>query len=229
MTRILRRPGLATAAVLAACVLSGCGAHPGAAAIVGSDTIKESDLDEVALALCSAEAANSQAGASQDLAGRAARQGALSVLINAALSRQYGEANGVEPDQAQVAAALAANQGVIDKLPASRRTVFNDVVRDAVEGNLVILAVGRSELQKRGAKNIGEEQAFAVGTSVRDAWVKKRLKVSVDPRFGRFSGGALAYRSGSLSAPVSSGAAAGAKAAPDASWTAALPAAQKCT
>jgi hypothetical protein len=224
-TRTLR--GLALALVTV-CAISGCSTHPGAAAVVGSDTITDGRLDDVALALCSAQTVSAQ-GPAQDLAGRAARQGALSVLLSAELSRQFGAAVGVEPDQAQVSAAVAANQSTIDKLPAARRQAFEDTLREYAEGQLVLIAVGKAELAKRGTRNATQDQALAAGTALRDAWAKKHAKVTVDPRFGRFSKGSLVSTSGSLSVPVSTGATAGAKQQPDATWVSALPGNQKCS
>lgn len=216
---------LVVAPVLA---LSACSSHPGAAAVVGSDTISESRVDDVALALCSAQD-TAQTGASQDLAGRAARQGALAVLVNGTLSRQYGDANGIEPNQSQVSAAVDANQATIDKLPASRRAAFSETLRDFAEGQLVVVAAGQKQLRSAGAKSVTQDQALAAGTKIRDAWVKKNVKVKVDPRFGKFTAGALAYTSGSLSSPVSTDATAGAKQQPADTWVSSLPASQKCS
>lgn len=224
--RTLRGPLLA---LVAAFAMSGCGTHPGAAAVVGGETISEDRLDDVALALCSAQSGASETGPAQDLAGRAARQGALGVLLNGALSRQYGESKGVEADQAQVSAAVAANESTIGQLPSSRRSVFRDTLRDYAEGQLILLAIGRSELSKRGTANAPEDQAIAAGVSMRDAWVKKSLDVSVDPRYGEFSNGTLAAKGGSLSVAVSSRATEGAKQQPSSSWVSALPANQKCS
>ncbi len=221
-----RVAALVVAPVLA---LSACSSHPGAAAVVGSDSISESRVDDVALALCSAQT-TSQTSTAQDLAGRAARQGALAVLINGTLSRQYGDANGLEPAQSQVSAAVDANQATIDKLPASRRTAFSDTLREYAEGQLVVSAAGSQELRKRGAKTVTQEQALAAGTRLRDAWVKKHVKVKVDPRFGHFTeAGSLAFTSGSLSSPVSQQATAGAKQQPGSTWVGTLPATQKCS
>jgi hypothetical protein len=228
MTRTPTRWRLALVTVPTVLALSACNVHPGAAAVVGSDSISESRVDDVALALCSAQS-TAQAGAPQELAGRAARQGALGVLISSALSKQYGDENGFSPDQSQVSAAVDANQATIDKLPASRRTAFTDTLRDYAAGQLVVTEAGRRALERSGARNVTPQQALSAGLKLRDAWASKHVKVSVDPRFGTFSAGALASGSGSLSTAVSSTAAAGAKQQPDTSWVAALPASQKCS
>jgi hypothetical protein len=225
LNRTVRGPVLSlVAAAMALSSLSGCDTHPGAAAVVGSESISQGRLDDVALALCSAQSASSP----QALAGRAAREGALSVMVSSELSRQFGRAMGVDPDQSQVSAAVTANQSTIDKLPASRRSAFTDTLRTYAEGQLVVIAVGRRALLERGTKSPTADQAVAVGTALRDAWVKKHLKVTVDPRYGRFTKGSLVTSSGSLSVPVSAIATAGAKAQPDASWVSALPASQQC-
>ncbi len=216
------------AAALAMVTLSGCGSHPGDAAVVGSESLRTGQVDDVALALCSAQAAGGQQVA-QAVPARTARQGALGVLVSAALSRQFGQATGVRVDQAQVSAAVAANQATIDQLPASRRGVFEDTLRTFAEGQLTLIAAGRAQLARQGTRNASEEQALAAGTRLRDAWVRKnKIEVTVDPRYGRFSAGALRPQSGSLSVPVSSPAAAGARSQPDVAWVTALPASQKC-
>ena len=89
--------------------MSACATHPGAAAVVGSESISDTHVDDVASALCAAQGGRQNGQQPQDLASRAARQGALDVLINSSLSRQFGDSQGVQPDQEQVSAALAAS------------------------------------------------------------------------------------------------------------------------
>ena len=226
MNRSRRLPVLVAACAF---VLSSCGAHPGSAAVVGSERIGEGQLDEVAGALCAAQTGSQQGGPPQELATRAARQGALNVLISGSLSRQYGESQGVEADQEQVSNALASNAQSIETIPASRREVFRTTLRDYAEGQLMLVEIGRKALTAAGTRNVTEQQALAEGVRLRDAWAAKNVKVSVDPRFGRFTGGTLRPESGSLSAPVSAGAADGSKAQPSTSWVSSLPASQKCS
>ncbi len=224
--RILGLPVLLAAAAL---VTSGCAAQPGSAAVVGPDRIAASQVDDVAGALCAAQSGSAQQSAQpQELASRAARQGALDVLINGALSRQFGASRGLAPDQEQVSSALAANQQTIDALPAASRAVFRDTLRGYAEGQLMLVQVGKEELAKRGVANATDQQAIAAGTQLRNAWVAKNVSVKVDPRFGRFVKGALRAGNGSLSTPVSADAVNGAKAQPPASWVSSLPASQKC-
>lgn len=217
------------AAVLAGLLLSACSAHPGSAAVVGSDRISIGEVDDVASALCSAQSSGSAGGQQQDLASRAARQGALDVLISAELSRQFGKSQGVEPDQEQVSQALAANEQNINGLPASQRAVFRDTLQKFAEGQLMLVEIGRRSLARNGAKNITDEQALSEGTRLRNAWVRKNVDVSVDPRYGEFAKGSLVAKSGSLSVPVSQRAADGNSPDPSAGWVSALPASQKCS
>jgi hypothetical protein len=217
------------AAVLAALLLSACGTHPGSAAVVGSDRISNAELDDVAIALCSAQGAGNAPGEVQELASRSARQGALDVLISATLSHQFGESQGVQPDQEQVSAALAANERNISGLPKEQRGIFRDTLRKFAEGQLMLIEVGRRSLTEKGARNVTDQQAISEGTRLRNAWASKNADVSVDPRYGEYSKGALLAKSGSLSVPVSQAATDGDSPNPSAGWVASLPASQKCS
>ena len=221
------RTVLAAVAAAAGLLLSACSAHPGSAAVVGDESISDSRVDDVASALCAAQGGGQSGG--QDLASRGARQGALDVLINSALSRQYGASQGVQPDQEQVSAALAANSQNISGLPAEHRQDFKDTLREYAEGQLMLIDIGRRELAKSGTKNATEQQAVSEGTKLRNAWAAKNADVTVDPRFGEYSKNALLPKSGSLSVAASKTAADGDSPDPSQGWVASLPASQKCS
>ena len=221
------RTVLAAVAAAAGLALSACSAHPGSAAVVGDESISDSRVDDVASALCAAQGGGQSGG--QDLASRGARQGALDVLINSALSRQYGASQGVQPDQEQVSAALAANEQNISGLPAEHRQDFKDTLREYAEGQLMLIDIGRRELAKAGTKNATEQQAVSEGTKLRNAWAAKNADVTVDPRFGEYSKNALLPKSGSLSVAASQSATDGSSPDPSPGWIAALPASQKCS
>jgi hypothetical protein len=214
---------------VAAFAMTACSTHPGSAAVVGSTSISEARVDDVALALCSAQAGSpQQAQQPQELASRAARQGALNVLIEAELSRQFGESEGLEPDPSGVSAALEANAASIQALPADRRAALRDTLRDFTRGQLVLVEAGRRSLSKGGGgAQVTQEQAVAEGTKLRNAWAKK-VDVAVDPRYGEFKGNTLQATSGSLSVPATQRAEDGDSPNPSAGWVAALPASQKC-
>ena len=221
------RTVLAAVAAAAGLALSACSAHPGSAAVVGDESISDSRVDDVASALCAAQGGGQ--GGGQDLASRGARQGALDVLINSSLSRQYGASQGVQPDQEQVSAALAANAQNISGLPAEHRQDFKDTLREYAEGQLMLIDIGRRELAKAGTKNATEQQAVSEGTKLRNAWAAKNAEVTVDPRFGEYSKNALLPKSGSLSVAASKSATDGGSPDPSPGWIAALPASQKCS
>jgi hypothetical protein len=229
VTRSRTLRGIALA-VTAAAALSSCSSHPGAAATVGSDSISESHVDDVALQLCTARSVSAKAQGQkvQVLQSRAARQGAVNLLISNALSEQFGATVGAKPDAEQVAAALASFQTTIDAMPASLRAPYESTLRELVSGELVLVDAGKKQLSTAGTAKVTDQQAFAAGTKLRDEWATKHADVSVDPRFGRFTKGALAPGSGSLSVPVSTSAVAGASAQPNTSFVGALPDNQKC-
>ena len=216
-------------ALAAAFVMSSCATHPGSAAVVGSESISDGHVDEVAHALCAAQGASQDGQSAQTLASRSARQGALGVLLNSSLSRQFGSAEGVQPDQQQVSAALQGNEQNINSLPADRREVFRDTVREYAEGQLMLIEVGKRELAKAGKKNVTDQQAISEGTKLRNAWAAKHADVSVDPRFGEYKNNALLPVSGSLSVAQSKTATDGGSPDPSQGWVAALPASQKCS
>ena len=221
------RTVLAAVGAAAGLALSACSVHPGSAAVVGDESISDSRVDDVASALCAAQGGGQSGG--QDLASRGARQGALDVLINSALSRQFGASQGVQPDQEQVSAALAANSQNISGLPAEHRQDFKDTLREYAEGQLMLIEVGRRELAKSGTKNATEQQAVSEGTKLRNAWAAKNADVTVDPRFGAYSKNALLNQSGSLSVAQSQSATDGGSPDPSQGWVASLPASQKCS
>ena len=221
------RTVLAAVAAAAGLALSACSAHPGSAAVVGDESISDSRVDDVASALCAAQGGGQSGG--QALAARGARQGALDVLINSSLSRQYVASQGVQPDQEQVSAALAANAQNISGLPAEHRQDFKDTLREYAEGQLMLIDIGRRELAKSGTRNATEQQAVSEGTKLRNAWAAKNAEVTVDPRFGEYSKNALLPKSGSLSVAASKSATDGGSPDPSPGWIAALPASQKCS
>ena len=221
------RTVLAAVAAAAGLALSACSAHPGSAAVVGDESISDSRVDDVASALCAAQKGGQNG--QQDLASRGARQGALDVLINSALSRQFGASQGVQPDQAQVSSALAANSANISALPAEHRQDFKDTLREYAEGQLMLIDVGRRELAKSGKQNVTEQQAVSEGTKLRNAWAAKNVEVTVDPRFGEYTKNSLLPKSGSLSVAASKSATDGGSPDPSPGWVAALPASQKCS
>ncbi len=222
--RIVKVSALVAGATFA---LTGCGLHPGAAAVVGDETISGGEVDDAAGALCAANlsAAEARGEAKPDLASRGARQGALQILVDSELSRQFGEEQGVEPDQAEVSSALQQNAQNIDLLPEDQKDNFRSILRGYAEGQLMLIEIGRDALGQQSAPN---DAAVAEGTRLRNEWASN-VDIEVDPRYGSYAQGALNPTSGSLSIPASEGARAGAAAEPPVDWVAGLPLSQKCS
>lgn len=213
----------------AATVLSGCGMHPGAAAVVGDERISTHEVDDAAAALCSStvESAEAQGQPKPDLASRGARQAAIQLLIDNELSRQFAAAEGVQPNEGSVSAAVDAQRQQINLIPAGERAVFRDLFRGFQESQEILTEAGRQSLAAQGNAEPTAEEASAEGSRLRQEWAAG-VDVEVDPRFGTFADGTLTPRSGSLSIPASQRAFQGASAEPGAEWTAGLPLSQKC-
>jgi hypothetical protein len=223
--RIVKVSALVAGAMLA---LSGCGQHPGSAAVVGDTRITDGTVDDAASALCSANitGAAAQGQPKPDLATRGARQAALSLLIDSELSRQYGAAKGIVPSRSEVSSALAQNKQTITLLPENRKEDFTELLRGYVEGQLVTVQAGQAQV----GDGAPQEEAMAAGTQLRNEWAASQgIEVEVDPRYGEYAEGSLAGTSGSLSFPVSQRAVAGANSEPGAEWVAGLPLSQKCS
>jgi len=208
--------------------LSGCAVHPGAAAVVGQDSISTGQVDALAKGLCSANAASVRVGG-QAMAARGARQGALQVLIDTDLSQQFGNQRGVTPNQKQISQALARSGSTLQQLPPSQRAAFKQALVNYWEGQLMLIDIGRQALQAQGKTQVTDAQAMAEGNRLRSQWAKN-VDVSVDPRFGTFQRGSFqpAADGGSISVPASDSARAGNSNNPDATWVSSLPASQKC-
>lgn len=224
-----RRVRLSLAAVAAASVLAGCGMHPGAAAVVGDQRITGDEVDAAASALCSStvSSAEAQGQPRPELAARGARQAALQLMLDNELTHQFAEAEGIEPDQEQVSAALAQNAQSIDVLPADEREEFRALFQGFQESQSVLTEAGTRSLAAQGNAEPAPEEASAEGARLRQEWAAG-IDVEVDPRFGRYDAGTLTPASGSLSIPASQRAFQGVAAEPGPAWTAGLPLSQKC-
>jgi len=208
--------------------LTGCAVHPGAAAVVGQDTISTGQVDALAKGLCTANAASVSAGG-QQMASRGARQGALQVLIDTDLSQQFGQQRGVEPNQQQISAALARSRGTLRQLPADERPAFKQALVQYWEGQLMLIDIGRQSLGAQGKTHVTDAQAIAEGNRLRQQWAKN-VSVSVDPRFGTMHRGSFqpAADGGSVSVAASDSALAGNSTEPNSGYVSSLPVSQKC-
>jgi hypothetical protein len=231
VTRALHAKQVKVSLVVASAVmlLAGCGTHPGAAVVVGDQTISNQKVNDAAAALCAStiSSAEAQGQPRPELAARGARQAAVQLMLDSELTRQFGEAEGIEPDQGDVSAALAQNAQGIDAIPAEQRDDFRALFSGFQEAQLIIEEAGRASLTSQGNAEPTPEEITAEGTRLRDRFARG-LDVEVDPRFGEVANGSVTPTSGSLSIPVSERAAQGAAAEPGPEWTSGLPASQKC-
>lgn len=207
-------------------LLAGCGIHPGAAAVVGSEKISQQQVDDLAKAVCSANLASAKASNQPPptLASRGAREVALQILLETALSQQFGRHEHVQANQQQVSRALAPNEKGFSMLPVGQREDFRNALRNYVAGQLMLIEVGKRSLGNQAS----QDQATAEGMRQRAKYVKT-LDVQVDPRFGRFEDGTFKRGGTDLSVAASDQARAGDSAQPGDSFVAALPASQKCS
>lgn len=220
-----RRWRLAAVAAVAATALAGCGLTPGTAAVVESSTISHDRVDDVAVAVCSANLASAEASGqpAPSLATRGAREIALQILLETEIWHQFGEHEGVEANQQQVSEAVAQNETGIALLPKAQQEDFRTALRDYTEGQFILVEAGRQAL----GPDAGIEESAAKGGELLGEFVQT-LDVEVDPRYGRFEDGQFKRGGTSLSVPASREARAGAKREPGDAFVGALPASQQC-
>jgi hypothetical protein len=231
VTRAKVRLSTLVAGAFAAAVLSGCGAYPGAAAVVDGERISTDSVDDAAAALCSStvSAAEAQGQPRPDLPSRGARSAAIQLLLDNELSRQFGEAEGIRVDQEAVSAALAQSAGQINLLPQPERAAFRALFKGFQESQSILDQAGTASLAEQGNGNPSPEEASAEGMRLRNEWADEQgIEVEVDPRFGEYANGTVTPKNGSLSIAASDRARQGASEEPGQAWTAGLPMSQKC-
>jgi hypothetical protein len=228
-TRPRKRARKLVLAVAVAMALSGCGVlHPGAAAVVGHQTISESQVDGLARGLCSSFARGAAAQGGQVPPSREARQGALQTLVNSELVHQFARTAGITPSNSTVSAQAAPFQHAISTLPPSQRADFSAAVTGYAESQAIIYDAGSRSLESQNKKHFSRNQAVAEGNRLLQGYIKG-VNVEVDPRFGSWVRGNLQPAAASLSVPVSQSARTAAQSSPGATWIGQLPASQKCS
>lgn len=220
-----RRSRLAALAAVVATTLAGCGVNPGTAAVVESSTVSHDEVDDVALAVCSANLASARANNQPlpTLATRGAREVALQILLETELSQQFGEHEGIEANQQQVSQAVSQNEAGIGLLPEDQREDFRGALRDYAEAQLILVEAGRRSL----GGQVSDDEAIAEGARLRSEFVQT-LDVEIDPRYGRFEDGTFKRGGAALSVPASREARDGSQAQPAEAFVASLPATQQC-
>lgn len=224
MTRL--RP-LAGLAVASAFLLAGCGGlHPGAAVLVGNETITMSHVDRVAGDYCQAIEKQLQ-GNHQVVPQRYLRGGVAGTLALTAAARQLADQYGVTAGK-QYDQQVATLQSGVAQLPDSVRASVVEVesAKTYVEG--VEAAVGQKLLAGQSAAQQGYTQSVARGKQALDDWLTAH-DVQFDPQLGvKVDKGAIVPADTSLSFPVGTAATQGAATTPDQTYAASLPDAHRC-
>lgn len=216
-------------AVVGLLALSACGLRPGSAAEIGAERISHDQVNEVASALCAANisSAAAQGAPPPELPSVGARVGALQVLVDSSLARQFGESEGAEADPGEISATLAQNEAGIAALPADRQDAFRDALREFTRGQLLVIDVGRASLARAGQPGATEDQALAEGRRLQAEYVAG-LDVEIDPRYGDLAEGVIVPGNPSLSVAASQSATDAARGnSPE--FIAGLPASQLCS
>ncbi|MDP3967148.1 MAG: hypothetical protein Q8Q02_02625 [Nocardioides sp.] len=225
-----RRTTLGALAVVGLLALSACGLRPGTAAEIGADRISHDEVNEVASALCAANlsSAAAQGAPPPELPSVGARVGALQVLVDSSLARQFGESEGAEADPGELSATLTQNEPGIAALPADRQDAFREALREFTRGQLLVIDVGRGSLASAGQGGATDDQALAEGRRLQAEFVAG-LDVEIDPRYGDLSEGIIVPGSPSLSVAVSQTATDAARGNASPEYIAGLPATQLCS
>lgn len=185
--------GLGACAVLAAC----SSVQVGAAAIVGSQRISQSNLDSQVANL---QTAAKPYGSSIQLTSAQMPQAVLSWLIRFQVMDQVAAANGITVSQSQAQAGLASLAQVAQQDGAS--SVSELLVQNGVPPQL-FSQVGRYEAQEsayatkfNGGKQISsqtQETAFENAFNKAQCSATKTLGIKVNPQYGRFDYSASSF------------------------------------
>jgi len=222
--------GLAAAGL----VLSGCGAstgiHPGAAAVIGDESLSMSKIDTTTTRYCKAyEPQISQQ--SQRVPMRYLRQFVAANLSQRLLGEQLAAAYDVQPT-----AAYTQQVDKVEQQFASSSSTLRDAVVDVEAGGAYLStvqeAVGQKLLAESGTSSPTAKAALQRGQVATQDWLKDH-SITIDPVFGiSADGGQFKAAPDETSYPLSSlasqGAAAGGASQPDPAYTTALSASQVC-
>jgi SurA-like N-terminal domain len=210
--------------------VAGCSSvHPGAAAVVGQDTIDASAVDSIAAAYCSVSVAAAQAQGDPGTAQptRDIRRGVLDALVQSDLVRAAARRlGGVHVTDAQVSQVIESSVSLPKAAPAQDTSTLRRFLEQVTRTQLTLQAIGTRLLAgSSGEQPPSAEQAVARGERYVQRYAS-RLDVSVDPRYGAYSPRGIGVGSGSLSVSVSKQANQALR--PNLGTGSTLPAAQTC-
>ncbi|QWC84229.1 hypothetical protein KLP28_11590 [Nocardioidaceae bacterium] len=195
-----RARAAAAAAAVGALVLTGCGIHPGQAAVVGSTDISPEQVDETAAVVCLVD---------QTVGGvqAVARSKAVEFLVGAELIERFGASEGALPTPGQLSQSPAIEQIQNDarSLPAAVQQDYVDTITSLLASQQTLVNVGEQRVDP--AEQANPDAALAAGSAAYSEWLAAESPdVSVDPRYGEWDSGRLVPGDSSLSVAVSDGA-----------------------
>lgn len=219
--------GWAVPAVAALLLLTGCDQlPPGTASVVNGTSITEDEVADVADAQCVAADQAAQAGGATATAMSRVHQQSLFLLIDAELSKQYAEAEGLQPSEGLANAFFSEFESSLSQLPEKPRTVLEDLFKDWADSRAVLVQAG-AEASGQQPSQDNVEQLLNAGLQERAAWAQS-ADIETDPRYAPGEDGLPGGGESSVSQPGSDFAKdAGAEEA-DPEWVRGLPASQKC-
>ena len=208
-------------------MLTGCDQlAPGTASVVNGAKITDAEVQDVADAQCVAADEAAKAGGGTATALSRIHQQSLYLLIDAEISKQYAEKEGLEASKGLVDAFFSEVKDSLAALPQKPRTVLEELFTDWAESRAVLVEAGsRATGQAPSEQNV--EQLLNAGLQERAQWMKD-AEINTDPRYAPGEDGLPGGGDISVSEPGSDFAKdAGAQEA-DPKWVATLPANQKC-
>jgi len=217
----------AVPAVAALLLLTGCDQlSPGTASMVNGTRITEDEVAAVADAQCVAADAAAQAGGATATAMSRVHQQSLFLLIDAEISKQYAEEEGLEPSEGLAEAFFSEFEQSLAELPEKPRTVLEGLFKDWADSRAVLVQAG-SEATGQPPSQENVEQLLQAGLQARAEWMQT-AEIDTDPRYAPGEDGLPGGGDSSVSQPGSDFAKdAGAEEA-DPEWVGGLPANQKC-
>jgi hypothetical protein len=231
-SRGVARPVGLVGLALAGLVLSGCGGaslgiHPGAAAVVGDETLSMSDVDTTTSHYCEAYLPQITQQ-SQKVPMRFLRQFVAASLSERLLGEQLASQYDVEPTSQYAQQLTQVEQPFASAKPELRKAVGQVEAAQAYL-QTVQVAVGEKLLTESGQTNVTPKAALQRGQVATDDWLKTH-SIHLDPVFGiSADGGQFKPAPDRTSYPLSTLASQGAATGqPDPAYTAALAPSQVC-
>ena len=164
----------AVPAVAALLLLTGCDQlSPGTASMVNGTRITEDEVAAVADAQCVAADEAAKAGGATATAMSRVHQQSLFLLIDAEISKQYAEEEGLEPSKGLAEAFFSEFEKSLAELPEKPRTVLEGLFKDWADSRAVLVQAG-SEATGQPPSQENVEQLLNAGLQARAEWMQTR-------------------------------------------------------